>query len=222
MALIGNYSVLQKTFARFDSGTSVSNLRSNYNKTGQTFNRFTAQGHQSRSAIVAGTSPPYSWALARKPGGIASNFNMNGLGALTASGISARRGVATIDGVGSLTASLGVITPLASSIAGIGSFVSAVSAVSSLASAMTSSGSVSSGLSLRVPLSSAITSNGSVAGTFGGTARIEADITPFTELSPKNLAAAVWDEQASDHVEDGTFGAKANKNLSVSQFLALK
>lgn len=43
-----------------------------------------------------------------------------------------------------------------------------------------------------------------------GTGELSADITPFTELSPENLAASVWAAAATDNNESGTMGEKLN------------
>jgi len=64
---------------------------------------------------------------------------------------------------------------------------------------------------------------GALAGVFGnvtvtiaadGTIRaignLEGAITPFTELSPQNLAAAVWQAIAADYNDTGTMGNKLN------------
>jgi len=36
------------------------------------------------------------------------------------------------------------------------------------------------------------------------------EMTPFTELSPENLAKAVWSALASENNDIGTMGAKLN------------
>jgi hypothetical protein len=35
-------------------------------------------------------------------------------------------------------------------------------------------------------------------------------VTPFTELSPQNLAAELWNSLASEYAADGTMGSKLN------------
>jgi hypothetical protein len=46
--------------------------------------------------------------------------------------------------------------------------------------------------------------------TIRATGNLSGDITPFTELSPQNLAAAVWETIAADFNETGTMGNKLN------------
>lgn len=43
---------------------------------------------------------------------------------------------------------------------------------------------------------------------------IGADITPFTDLSPQNLAAAVWNEPQSSYDRPGTFGDNLDAPVS--------
>ena len=67
-----------------------------------------------------------------------------------------------------------------------------------------------SGLSMVVPF------EGSGSFAMGGTSDLRGRLsmqgqwTPFTELSPQNLAAAVWDAVASQYNDPGTMGARVN------------
>jgi hypothetical protein len=46
--------------------------------------------------------------------------------------------------------------------------------------------------------------------TIRATGNLSGDITPFTELSPQNLAAAVWETIAADFNDPGTMGELLN------------
>jgi len=78
MALIGNYSVLQKSCAQFTNGTSTAGAYaavtpSNYQKNGMRVNRFGGPtGFADHAALPVGYIPPYSFALPKKSGGLAS------------------------------------------------------------------------------------------------------------------------------------------------------
>jgi hypothetical protein len=50
----------------------------------------------------------------------------------------------------------------------------------------------------------------SSSGTLSGVAFISGAVTPFTELSPKNLADAVWTAESSQYTATGTMGKNAN------------
>lgn len=54
----------------------------------------------------------------------------------------------------------------------------------------------------------------SASATTFGTGNLEGHITPFTELSPQNLAAAVWQAIATEYNEAGTMGNKLNSASS--------
>lgn len=51
----------------------------------------------------------------------------------------------------------------------------------------------------------------SASGSIKGLGNIAGNITPFTELSPKNLADAVWNAEANQYNTDGTMGKNANE-----------
>jgi len=71
-------------------------------------------------------------------------------------------------------------------------------------------------LSLQVsdlePLGNASTSFSFTAvATIKGIAVLEGNISPFTELSPKNLADAVWNAESNQYDTAGTMGKNANE-----------
>lgn len=55
-----------------------------------------------------------------------------------------------------------------------------------------------------------ITITHSVAATPSAIGNMIGTVTPFTELSPKNLADAVWNATSSDYVTNGTMGKQVN------------
>lgn len=55
-----------------------------------------------------------------------------------------------------------------------------------------------------------VTSTGSLTATIKGIAVLVGSVTPFTELSPRNLADAVWNSESSQYTADGTMGKNAN------------
>ena len=65
-------------------------------------------------------------------------------------------------------------------------------------------------LSMLVPLSGEALATLTGAADLKGYLSLAGDITPFTELSPENLAAAVWNSIASSYNDTGTMGEKLN------------
>lgn len=130
---------------------------------------------------------------ALKAGSVSSFTRIEGAGALAGAAILARLSDATLTGLGEVTANLAVITPGTSTIAGSGTLTADIIAVSSLASALSGSASISTSISATVPIEAALAGIGEVAGTTNltGLGKLEAEILPFTELSPQSLASAV-------------------------------
>ena len=50
----------------------------------------------------------------------------------------------------------------------------------------------------------------SASGTISALGNISGAVTPFTELSPKNLADAVWNAESNQYTTAGTMGKNAN------------
>lgn len=80
MALIGNYSVLNKLLAQFTNGTSTAGAYaavtpSNYQKSGMFVNRFGSFDQTGTYPI--GYRPPYGFRLALRDGGMASSTQAN-------------------------------------------------------------------------------------------------------------------------------------------------
>lgn len=68
----------------------------------------------------------------------------------------------------------------------------------------------SGGLSMIVPFSGAGSMSLTGSGDLKGRLSMQGEWTPYTELSPENLARSVWDALASQFNESGTMGAKLN------------
>jgi hypothetical protein len=75
-----------------------------------------------------------------------------------------------------------------------------------LIASMTGSGA----LSMLVPISGDALATMTGAADLKGYLALAGDITPFTELSPENLAAAVWNSLAASYNDTGTMGEKLN------------
>ena len=70
------------------------------------------------------------------------------------------------------------------------------------------------GLSMIVPFDGAAAFALTGAANLKGNLALSGDITPFTELSPQNLADAVWSALSAGYVTTGTMGAKLNSAAS--------
>jgi len=298
MALIGNYSVLNKTCGRFMAGSSISNTRANYNKSGANRNIYFGYANiDPKNGVPNGYIPPYSWIIPFKAGGMAMYMDLGGSGSLTnvnlAGGLNASaslegtgsiinpdlyalgniltvlngtgslssdiigklEAVATLNGTGSLDASLGALVDILSTLNGTGSLSgdiagalytnATLNGTSSLvgdlignlyaASIINGVGSLTSDIVGIFPAFATINGTSALTGSLNALADIVstiigsgsitnalpfaignmgASITPFTELSPQNLAAEVWNSIAADFNNAGTMGNKVNSAAS--------
>lgn len=206
MALIGNYSVLNKTAGGFSTGPSVADTRANYGKTNKMRNSFLALPKNYSRPM--GYEPPGSFLIAQTGGGLSSFVQVRGSSSVAASALNVKTASATITGDGTVTtAQLSQLVQMAAALNGQGLITDAqLAAVSSLAAALNGTGSITANLSALIPLAAALSGIGAIDSNLKGIGRLGADITPFTDLSPENLAQAVWNTQLSDHQDTGSAG----------------
>lgn len=223
--LIGNFNVFNKTAGRFISGSSLSDTRVNFNCNAQNRNAFRGQGSvagvTNTQARPSGYLPPSSWVLPQIAGGISSrslilgssdisNGNLagglnaestlNGAGVISSASMQLiLSAVATLSGMGGLSADIAGKLEASADLAGAGDVIGALGALASAVAALQGSGTLASS-DLRA------------------TAAISADITPFTELSPESLAAAVWNAAVAEFNATGTLGKAVSdiKKLTVA------
>ena len=248
MALIGNKNLFYKMPLKNIGGNNLSSQRSNWNTQGQSRNYFASDASISaREGIPSGCRPPQCWVIPIKDGSLRSRpidsfstFIMSGaLGRNLDSSIAGQGAFnpgdlsALVDIVASLSASgsvsnatLELLVSIQSSISASGSFSGTISGavVSEIVAAISASASFSPAdvSAIKGALANLAGTGTITQSDANALASIAANITPFTELSPKNLAIAVWDEPTSDHQIDGTFGKFVQKLLTVAKFLGLK
>jgi hypothetical protein len=171
-----------------------------------------------KSARPYGYLPPSCWILPRTAGGIASRGGLiHGAGTLTANGALGRNLLATIAGSGSLSATGALIVSAVASLTGDGTISTAnLLAVLQAAATITGSGSLAADVDALGWMLGNLDGSGTLTGVRYATGTLEAEITPFTTLSPQNLATAVWDALATDSNNTGTMGEKVNDAGSAS------
>lgn len=226
MALIGNYSVLNKSNTRYSNGTSTAgayagNTRSNWKNPTQAVARLD-NSFPSRTSLPQGYNLGEAYISARTSGGLAAF--VSGSGSLTVDGISARLSDATMSGSGDLVGSLGAIVPAASSMSGSGSMTSNLGILSNMTSSLSGSGAMTANLSALIDISSNLSGFGSITSDLKGKSSLSASIIigATDPLSAENLANAVWNAPLVDHTTSGTFGWFIKKLLTVGKFIGLK
>lgn len=215
MGLLGNYNVLQKSCGNFSSGTSVSEVRSNYNKAGKSRNYYLG-AFDKLCAIPNGYTMPDSWVMPITEGGV-SLYDGMGLdiaialsiagGVAAQSDISFELDITSAAGGLIVAAAADLIMTLTADATIIGKLQAAadLSVSASVVAGLTALGSAIADLSITLDPSATIRALGNVS----------ADITSLTELSPENLAAAVWNSIAAAFNDPGTMGYIMN-NIGAS------
>lgn len=192
--LLGNGSVLNKSLARFSNGGAPANARANFLPYNYTITK--SQVFGKKASYPSGYPTGRAFRMPISNGELASVNRMEGSGSLTASAVSARLSGANLSGGGTISsAALSVLANASVSLSGSGSLSASIAAVSGLSANLSGSGSLSGNLSAIVPMSVGLSGSGNLSANLKGTARLAADITPFTELSPENLAQAVLNSE---------------------------
>ncbi len=197
MALIGNYSALNKDPGRSMAGPSVSDVRSNFSKAGTIRGRFYNGFNNTldkTGAIPNGYLAPYCWSLPQYGGGMATYVNVAGASVISAANLAGGVGIAaSLTGAGAISTALLTVNVAAAAagtgvistanltpgingsieIDGIGSISADITAPGDMSCSLSGSGSISVGITATADLASSI----DVAGG---------------SLTTVNVADAVW------------------------------
>lgn len=180
-------------------GGTTGDDRYNYSKSGNQVNRFSggSDGFVSFYGNPFGYEHPTTYILPRTAGGLAaSEGNVAGFGDVASDMASGRGLTADLTGSGDITtANLALIVSLVSSLSGSGDITPPqLALVQSLQAALSGGGTISSSdLSLIVDMLASLAGQGNVTANAINVAILSAAITPFTTLSPENLAAQLLD-----------------------------
>lgn len=198
MALIGNYSVLNKHPGFQIAGSSISDVRSQFNKNGSMRNMYLTFGP--KNAVPNGYLPPYSWVLPITGGGLASyTLSYGAISQATANLAGARNLVGSA--VLEIVVSNATLDQIVSG-EGSASLVMAVSnAALAAAAGATASGTMTIVVSdalLGAIFSVTATSTMSASAddkTITAIGHMDADAGGATPLSPEGLAASLLDNE---------------------------
>lgn len=208
MALLGNYTVLAKNPGRAFSGSTVSDNRSQWNKSGANRCRFVGWAeYDSLSSTPDGYRPPYSWVIAIDGGGMSTWGQIIGTGTLDGSAAGGRNGEAALVGTGDFTATMQLIVSAVASITGTGTLDGNLLAVLLAVAELTGTGDFTiTGAEGIGSLAGGLTGTGTLTVPNYGTGELAAEIQPFTELSPQSLAQAVWAALRDDNTDPASMG----------------
>ncbi len=144
-------------------------------------------------------------------GGMASannlvDFQFSASGSLLSGGAIAGSASAALTGTGSLGLIISLSGEAIAEAAATGSLALTISLAGESSASLTGTGS----LSMLVPMSGEALAQLTGYADLKGYCSLSGDITPYTELSPQNLAAAVWSSIADNYQETGTMGLLLN------------
>jgi hypothetical protein len=211
MALIRNGSHQLCGLSRFDGAFGAASLRDQFDKRGR-FKNFDSGTHAvsgvtNKSSIPSGARHPIAWRMGTKAGSLSSTNEAEGDCSLSLS-LAAGRNIsglaegttptaeATLQLVVSMVASaLGEATTSANLNAALG--------LSGSAAGVATNNAIISALAWAIGQA-----DGEATATLVSyaTGQLQGNITPFTELSPEGLAAAVWNSLLINYQDAGTAG----------------
>lgn len=194
MALIGNYTVLNKNPGRAFAGSTVSDTRPQWGKPGALRGRYcNVAGFSSRSSVPNGYRPPYSWQIAITAGALSSTNLLLGSGTLAAAVAGGKNAAATLSGSGDLVSVGQLVVSAVAALTGSGTVSAAnLLAVLNAAATLDGTGSLAAVAAAIGHAAATLDGTGSLTLTSYATGELAAAILPYADLSPEALAAAVW------------------------------
>lgn len=230
MALLGNYSLVNKIPVKYFGGTTGdAQVRSNFNQSGRYRNRMYPD--QTTTALPlysmpTGSYPTLAFIIAQRVGAIASGNQIYGNGVSSGNLAGGLNSAASLIGSGTVSnANLSLIASLIASLTGAGGVTPPPTIRGKLeliSNQLTGAGAVAATLTAFASVQASLSGVGSLSLVPYATGDLSADITGQSVLSPESLAAAVWRALAAQYNADGTMGQQLNNALTVSKFLALK
>lgn len=169
-----------------------------------------------RDSFPTATNPPYSLVMADKGALLSSTTTIDGETDITANLAQGINITSTLSGSSTFIANASLIIQLISNINGSSTLSATISGLVQLASVLSGSGTLSGSMGAISFMNSTLSGSSALTGNLKGTLSLEADITPFTDLSPENLASAVWNSLAASFNDPGTMGEIMNNMGSVS------
>ncbi len=161
MALIGNYSVLNKVGGRTIGGSTVSDTRPNFGQTGATRNRFFG-GFAESIATPVGYNPGVAWVPAYDAGGM--SMRVLGTGTLAANLYPAMRMQLAITGVGTMSLDISGRKLMGLSVTGSGSLAATLQAYGNMALAAQGAGDLDAAIAGGVAMAAALSGSGDLSG----------------------------------------------------------
>ena len=214
MALIRNGSHQLGGLNRIFGAVGAYGLRGNFDRNGA-FRNFDSGQHAvsgvtNRNSIPQGARHPLAWKPPTKAGGLASHNEAEGAATATLSLASGRNVAGTSAGASTAAATLQLVVSMVASAAGVATVTGNVFAALGLAGSSAGSSTATAEKNAIGWLAGSSAGSSTASLTRYATGRLYGSISPFTELSPENLAANVWNAAAVTFNDAGTMGNKLN------------
>lgn len=207
MTLKQNGRLLQQSPIRFVGGAVLSFEAADTNKSSLR-NIYAGQaGIDPKAAVPNGNLESSAWVFPQKSGGISAYKSVFGVGTVTAPLSLGLPGVSALTGSGDVTGTASLLANMIGSLSGSGDTTGTVTISLFGSIAITGSGDLTGLLEALGNMACDIGNNtGTVYGIPYASGVITCNISPFTELSPQNLATAVWSADVSQNITSGTMG----------------
>lgn len=149
---------------------------------------------------------PSAWIYPQRAGSLSAFNTILGTSEMAGAGALGRNIVALLDGLGALGATGQLVVSALADLSGAGAITGNVLAVLNAAAALAGSGDMAGAIGAISDMLAGLSGSGTLAVTPRADGVLEADITPFTELSPQSLASAVWASTVSGNTTTGSMG----------------
>jgi len=164
MALIGNYTVLAKNPGRAFSGSTISDNRSQWNKSGAVRNRYIDPNYDDTAGTPNGYRPPYTWIIPQETGGLSSYTLVVGTGGIGAANLAGGiNGEATLTGAGALAALITGRAPITATLAGLAALTATLEATGRLDASLGGTGALTADLIAVLNASATLSGSGTIS-----------------------------------------------------------
>lgn len=209
--LLGNYSVYNRGPVFNVTGAAQAKMPSMFSMSGRRRNRYYVDMSTTANAVDGlpyGNTPPASWMIPQKAG--AMKARVIGDATVTGTAYGGLAAECVIAGTSDVTAFCSLIAGMTCQIDGVATFTGDLRAILNCVANISGTATVTANMFGDGFMLSAMTGTGDASLTSYAVGHMGCAITPFTDLSPQNLAYYVWQATAADNNDIGTMGEKLN------------
>lgn len=210
MGLLGNYSSLNSNV-----GKSIGSFSNNYErlKVSRMMAFYTGDAVISditdKSSFQNGYTPPYTWHLAPKAGGMSMQINASG--SIVFSLTPQYPTSVNMTGTSSFSAEASLVIGMLCAMLGGGDLTASISGIAGASATMVGTGDLEADITAFANMMTSLIGEGDLSADIGGIGNMTVDITVTgTGLTIENVGTAVWNALASLNNNPGTMGELLN------------